>query len=150
MNTTPYWRKLLQHQVKIGKTGLSIPFLIGAKKFTKNPNLLSIKELFKEIINYKDVSALYFCENPLKEFTITIYPALINVPKEYYKFKKGNLIIPNIEKLNGINEIEDLIETLKIYYQYQKNIDNSKFDKNNGKWSDFTDESIEFIKKCLQ
>lgn len=144
----PYWRKLLEYQVQQKKTGFTIPFLIGAKSFTKNPNLLSIKELIYEAINYNDISALYYCNDPLKEFTITTYPSIISTAKEYYKFKIGNLIICKSEKLNGINEIDHVIETLEV--DYKNRIENSEFDKNDKKWSDYTKESKDLITNVLK
>ena len=50
MNTLPSWLKLLKYQRARGKTGLTVPFLIGARRLTVNSPEMKEKEVFDEIV----------------------------------------------------------------------------------------------------
>ena len=72
----PYWYKLIDSWVNIeGRNGLTIPFIIGARKTYINQalkiNVNTISELFVEIVDtdMPQIVSLFFC-GEVKEFVL--------------------------------------------------------------------------------
>lgn len=142
----PYWLKLLKFMyLKERRTGLTIPFVIGAKEVGIEVSHDSIAELLKKIVgNSEQKVAIYFCQK-IKEYVLSIDPNLLcGFIKNTRTF--GNLIIIPSNDLNAIDELEHFISSFEAFYEPK--IQASKFSKNNGSWNIFDNDDLTMIKNA--
>lgn len=132
----PYWSVLLRHFENkcYIHNGLSIPFLIGARKrMEPNTPLLNISDLVNSI---NEVGGTVLeCPN-IGEFVIGSLDAETLKYKSAYTKCIHNILVTD-NSLNAVNNIQELISHFE--QRYQENIDNCEYSKNNGNWTDFTE-----------
>lgn len=132
----PYWSVLLRHFENRGyiHNGLTIPFLIGARKRMQPQEPLSnINDLVKSV---NEVGGTVLECNNIGEFVIGTLDAETLKYKSFYPKWIDNILITD-NSLNTVSNIQELI-----YYfeeRYRINLDNREYSKNNGKWTDFTE-----------
>lgn len=134
------WEKLIYHWCnEKGRYGLTIPFLIGAERLSRE---LTIESLLTEIKESNSKFLISSCGD-LNEYVIGTHKheyAYINSLKNF-----GSLII-NDNKLEKIKTMEELIK--KMENEYLEKTENKLYSKNyySGEWTTFEDNDIELIK----
>lgn len=135
VDNPPYWCRLLRHFEKRGyiHNGLTIPFLIGARKrIEPQEPLLDIRDL---IISINEVGGTVLeCSN-IGEFVIGTIDTETLKYKSAYRKCIDNILITD-DSLDMVNNLQELI--YRFEQRYQKNIDNYEYSKNHGEWTDFT------------
>jgi hypothetical protein len=130
----PYWSVLLRHFENRGyiHNGLTIPFLIGARKrMEPQTPLLNIRDMVNSI---NEVGGTVLeCPN-IREFVIGSLDTETLKYKSLYPKCIDNILITD-NSLNTINNIQELISHFE--QRYQTNIDNCEYSKNDGEWTDF-------------
>lgn len=129
-----YWLDLLKRKMQYG-TGLTIPFLIGAKELLEQ-DLTSIEDLLNEMLDSNESIVIKYCFD-VREYICTLNTSLA---KGYYKniVEFDNLIIvEDYSFLKGINDFDDVIETFELFYS--ENIELKKYSRvynsENDDWS---------------
>jgi hypothetical protein len=137
-----YWHKVLTYYERNNyfSNGLTIPFLIGTRKFIEpnNNSIQTISEFIDELLNSTHFTTIMKCGN-IGEYVIGVLDnetkGLINTQyKGVYK-QFGNLIVTD-SSLNNItnnNELKLLFENL-----YSDLLDKNFFSKENGEWINYT------------
>lgn len=148
-----YWQALLIRQKEIGKRGLTIPFIIGSKKYY-NGEIDTIEELINDILNSKSQIVYYTYCATLKKLIFELYePDKPNsFPGRFPKSKN------NIQKKFKQNKhcyddgetIEDIISKLNGYYK--KHIDESRFSitEYDERFREYEESDKRFIKKAFE
>lgn len=132
MESEKYWYKLLIHFEKnrYFENGLTLPFIIGSRKFIEpEQNLQSVQELISEFNNSD-----YFI-NVLKCDLIGEYVFRISDTENKKIYGGiGNFVITDssFSDYESYNEI-----SLKLEKRYNKIIKAEKFSRKNGKWNNF-------------
>jgi hypothetical protein len=140
------WYTLLRFwclkQIPLGH-GLTIPFLLGAEKYFGGREL-SISQLFDEMINYPRIEGQFFtikyCDQ-IDEIIIGI-DELTDLELKYYRDLKGIILLHDDQEFQNH---EDLLKYLT--KKYFPTITSNEFSKTQGKWSEFHDDDIAWIKK---
>lgn len=143
----PYWYKLLKCKA-YGATGLTIPFLIGANEFSSDSRVNKISELLMHVSKnqYGEVM-LRYC-NQTRDFVLTISSNFV-LAKTYYKpLIFQNLLVVPEKNLKGLDNLEHIIMSFEI--DYENLIRAGKFSIVNGESQYFTEDDLDFIKKCLK
>jgi hypothetical protein len=150
----PYWYRLLDNWVCIqDNSGLSIPFLIGAKSIINDegkPNENSIKELFQSVIN--DIQSNYcvslkYC-NTIEAYIFGL-KSRADVIEPYFKSSHNDIpaltLIDNVfGRTESLDEIVAFLEK-----EYNSHILSGKCSRQNsafGEWGAFSDADVNFIK----
>lgn len=132
----PYWSIILRHFEKRGyiHNGLTIPFLIGVRnKIEPQKPFLKISDL---IISINEIGGTILeCPN-IGEFVIGTLDAETLKYKSAYPKWIGNILVTD-NSLKMVNNLKELI--FQFEQRYQKYIDNCKYSKNNGVWTDFSE-----------
>ena len=147
-----YWKKILKSQRARGKSGLTIPFIIGSQHFLKQKKYkYDIPKLIFEIV-----------EKGIFEITLTLCPDIhtlileIKKPykKVYYPKFNGNEQINLSVAITLMDEFGDTIENIisKLAERFQDKINNGEFSAKNSQdqreaiWDSFCEiEDIPFI-----
>ncbi len=151
-----YWEKILKSQRGRGKSGLTIPFIIGSQHFLKQKKYeYDIFQLIFEIV-----------EKGTFEVTLTLCPDIHTLILEIKKPYK-NVYYPKINgneqtnlsvAINLIDEFGDTIENIisKLVEKFQDKINNGEFSAKNSQdqreaiWGSFSEiEDYPFIIKSL-
>jgi len=133
------WEKLVNYWCnEKGGYGLTIPFLIGAERLSKE---MTIESLLLEI-NESDSKFLISSCGDLEEYVIGTHKpeyAYINSLKSF-----GSLII-NDDELEKLKTMKELIEKMK--NEYLEKTENELYSKNydSGEWTAFEEDDIELI-----
>ncbi|MFI1770220.1 hypothetical protein [Thalassobellus citreus] len=133
------WKKLINYWCnKKGRYGLTIPFLIGAERLSRE---LTIESLLIEIKESDSKYLISSCGD-LDEYVIGIHKpeyAYINSLKNF-----ESLII-NDNKLEKVKTIDELIEIME--NEYLEITENGLYSKNydSGEWTSFNDSDMELI-----
>ncbi|MCK6649151.1 MAG: hypothetical protein L6Q66_05820 [Bacteroidia bacterium] len=156
MNRNKYeWKKLIYYWVKIkGRSGLSIPFIIGTRTLTDKGFIVDsncVIELLNEIKDSNDdeVVTLQHCEN-IREYVLGLNDP--NMPKD-------GLLVPNektgktriIATLNTAflgKTFEDIIKSLTS--RYKDCLTNKTFSRIDYQWSAFSDSDLAMIENALK
>lgn len=149
IESKPHWIQLLEYiHFKEKRTGLTIPFIIGAKLYFHKSELITIEDFLKDIINNSNQqSALYYC-NQIKEYVLTVNPYIINgYSKNTLIFNKLK-IIPLNGFLKGLTDLEHIIDCFDIFYQPQ--MTNSKYSVKDEIWCEFDNNDKVFIRTAYQ
>jgi len=133
------WKNLIDYWCnEKGRYGLTIPFLVGAERLTRE---MTIESLLNEI---KESDSKYLISScgELNEYVIGIHKpeyAYINSLKQF------DSIILNDSELEKVKTMEELIA--KIEKEYQDLTENELYSKdyNSGKWTNFNNEDLELI-----
>jgi hypothetical protein len=140
----PYWLFLLESYLQnLNRSGLTIPFIIGAKPYFEinNNNLNNVRELLLEMQNIETS----------KTFTIkkcqAINEYVIGIDNDAhflngYVPRFGNITL-NDGAFKDERSFESIIVTLE--KKYNECIENSVFSKNNGKWINYSEDDLETI-----
>ncbi|MAN28094.1 MULTISPECIES: hypothetical protein [Mesonia] len=133
------WKKLINYWCnEKGRYGMTIPFLIGAERLSRE---MTIKSLLTEIKESDSKFLISSCGD-LDEYVIGTHKpeyAYINSLKNF-----GSLII-NDDELEKIKTMKELIE--KMENEYLEKTENELYSKNydSGEWTAFEDSDIELI-----
>ena len=151
-----YWKKILKSQRGRGKSGLTIPFIIGSQHFLKQKKYeYDISQLIFEIV-----------EKGTFEVTLTLCPdihtLILEIKKPYknvyYPKFNGNEQTNLSVAINLIDEFGDTIENIisKLVEKFQDKIINGKFSAKNSQdqreaiWGSFCEiEDYPFIIESL-
>jgi hypothetical protein len=152
----PYWYRLLYNWVCIrDNSGLSIPFLVGAKSISVDevhPNENSIKDLFCSVIadaqpNY--CVTLKYC-NTIEAYIFGLQ-LRADVIEPY--FNGGYNDIPALALIDGVfgknQSLEEIVTFLE--KEYNPYIQSGKYSRQNrafGEWGAFSDADVNFIKNA--
>ncbi|MBI9033149.1 MAG: hypothetical protein JEZ03_01630 [Bacteroidales bacterium] len=152
----PYWYKLITYWViNRKKTGLTIPFIIGAKQdFDPDSEFDSVASLFIEIKNsdFKELFVLSHCPN-VREYVLGIKTVPLRIKGNVFKNDKTE-----VETLLATMNTEILGSTFvevvsSLHEKYSGIIGKGYYSKIDGEWScydqndkEFIDEAIEFYK----
>jgi hypothetical protein len=138
----PYWHKLLLHFEKRGyiRNGLTIPFLLGAKKINDPETaMLSVEKLVMEFMEYG--ATIMKC-GYINEFVIGSLDLETEQMAGYERKFKNFVISYNSFAMH--DSIEKIVELLKGIYRFP--LSENKFSKENGIWIEYTDTDL----KCLK
>ena len=145
----PYWIKLLEYFCyKKRRTGLTIPFIIGAKEYFKEPNLQSTSELIHEVIGYQEQKVVLFYCNQIREYVLTIDPVFLRGYIRNAVLIENLTIIPSNSFLKGVEELNHIIDCFDIYYQTQ--IDSTEYSRKNESWVCFDEDDKKIIKSAYK
>ncbi|WP_127845486.1 hypothetical protein [Psychroflexus aestuariivivens] len=146
-----YWEILLTAQKKKGKSGLTIPFLIGSQLIIKNKaDIQNIKDLILDIVENSSFEVnLRYCINCktliLEKRNIRNYAFF----QDYNNKPQSNLSIAKFHKNDLGTSIEDLIISLESKFNFPiKNKTFSSKPNPDGRipeWEFFSNEDIKFI-----
>lgn len=152
----PYWYRLLDNWVCIqDNSGLSIPFIIGAKSIITDgakPNENSIRELFRSVIN--DIQPNYcvslkYC-NTIEAYIFGLQ-SRADVIEPY--FKSGHTDIPAITLIDNVfgssQSLDEIVAFLE--KEYNSYLLSGKYSRQNrafGEWGAFSDADVNFIKNA--
>jgi len=149
-----YWKVLLIEQRNRGRSGFTIPFIIGSQNYLpeEHPRLSVESLLFEILSNDSFNTCIRYCSdtNELileikKENTPVIYP-------NYNGLSQTNFSVSIANKDLGTTS-EEIIETLT--EKFQSYIDKGHYSVKNREygrdsvWGDFSESEIDFIKKCI-
>ncbi|MFW0715137.1 hypothetical protein [Pedobacter sp. N23S346] len=152
----PYWYRLLDNWVCVqDNSGLSIPFLVGAKSISTDgvyPNENSIKDLFCSFIaetqpNY--CVTLKYC-NTIEAYILGLQ-LRSDVIEPYFKSSYSEIpalaLIDNVfGRVQSLDEIVNFLEK-----EYNSYILSGKYSRQNsafGVWGSFSDADVNFIKNA--
>lgn len=151
-----YWKKLLKSQRDRGKSGLTIPFIIGSQRFLKQKKYeYDISQLIFEIV-----------EKGTFEVTLTLCPdihtLILEIKKPYknvyYPKFNGNEQINLSVAISLMDEFGETIENIisKLVDKFQDKIINGEFSAKNSQdqreaiWGNFCEiEDFPFIIESL-
>lgn len=148
----PLWFRVLEYYEKNGyyDNGLTIPYLIGCNTII-NPTrpILSLTELLNEFqnIHKPEIITIFECGN-IGEFVVAI---LDYESKLYYTeskrsiHKRFNNILVLDSSLDKCSNINQVISIMKKKYQFI--IQEQKFSKNDGVWTEYTEIDRERLSK---
>lgn len=152
----PYWYRLLDNWICIqDNSGLSIPFLIGAKSIITDkvhPNENSIKDLFRSVIadtQPKYCVTLKYC-NTIEAYIFGLQlRADVNEPY----FKSSHNGIPALALIDGVFGKNQLLNEILTFLEkeYNSYILSGKYSRQNsafGEWGSFSDADVNFIKNA--
>lgn len=144
----PYWLFLLESYLQnLNKSGLTIPFIIGAKSYfgIDNNTLDSVQELLFEIQNI-DTSKTFTIKKcqAINEYVIGIDDDAHFLSGHVPRF--GNITL-NDGAFKDIHSFQSIIAALE--EKYIECIENGVFSKNNGKWTSYTEDDLESIKAAI-
>lgn len=148
----PYWYKLILFWKKINKkTGLTIPFIIGAEMLvTPNQKLKNVTQLLGEIMNSsnENIIVLNFC-NDINEYVLTLDDNPYRLIKQEFKSPITNKITlkmtPSTEILG--TDFGSICESLE--KRYSKQLQESTFSNTHFKWSPFSDGDKKMIEQAM-
>lgn len=147
-----YYRQLLSFWCHTkGRTGLTIPFIIGLnKKFNLNKSIFDTKSLLLAI--YDDVELesepilVRYCSD-MDEYILGLDEKVWPI-KNHFK-NIGTICLANEELENDINNINELVDFFD--RRYSALIEKSQFSKvGRNKWSTFTHENECLINEFIQ
>jgi len=149
-----YWQILLHKQKLRGKSGFTIPFIIGCQRFfTNNVDKQNIEQLLVSILsNSKFTITLRYCID-IKEIILEISNPMTPVyfPK-YNGMDQRGLSVSTFNTDLG-ETCESIIRELENRYLFR--IINNEFSvqiNDSGRdsiWGDYTESEIHFIKDCI-
>jgi len=152
----PYWYRLLDNLVCIqDNSGLSIPFLVGAKSISADgvyPNENSIKNLFSSVIAHARPNycvTLKYC-NTIEAYIFGLQ-LISEVNEPYFESDYNNipalaLIDSAFGRTQSLDEIVNFLEK-----EYNSYILSGKYSRQNcafGVWGSFSDADVNFIKNA--
>ena len=152
----PYWYRLLYNWVCIqDNSGLSIPFLVGAKSISVDgvhSNENSIKDLFHSVIadaQPKYCVTLKYC-NTIEAYILGLQlSADVNEP--YFKSDYNN--IPALALIDSVFGKTQSIDEIVVFLEkeYNSYLLSGKYSRQNrafGEWEAFSDADVNFIKNA--
>lgn len=153
----PYWYKLISNWVNEGYDGLTIPFILGAKRFLYGDEEFGEDEIFdllSEIKNSdfdKHIITFYHCDIKLDEKVLGLFSKLN--ANHYQGIKFLNNVTNQISFAVG-NEVKlgETIEEIssKLNAEYQGKIEKKQFSKyNKTEWGPLTPKEEKFIKDTM-
>lgn len=142
-----YWYDLLQAWKNEGGTGLSFPFLIGAKeiiddKYSSAPN--DIEDLIDEMLehdNEEEIIRIKWCAN-LRGIVVGLCDRDDVVDGKFF----DNVVITGKILRDYGDEISDIKSG--VISEYTTQIEQKEYSKNKGSWGYFAENEIEFIRKA--
>jgi len=156
-NQTPYWHDLILHWMDVERRdGLTIPFILGAKKeidkeYKYEEN--EVEKLFTEIINYEDdnyIVTLAYCDR-IGEKVLSLFK---RIQEKYYQGKPFKN--PKTHKVsmfigNGSHLGETVAEiSHRLQEEYQDKILKNEFSYINCTWQNYTTKEQEMIRNVLK
>ncbi len=160
MSNRHFWYNLIERARKsdIIIDGLTIPFMLGAKKLLDpsfNIDDNSIQELLAEIINSDTDEKAVLKYSPTKQYIITLRDAQFcseNLSDGLvFKNKKGNKVLYVAKAVSVLgNTIQKISKAL--HDEYKNQIERETFSWNEGarRWQKFTDAEKEVIATAIQ
>jgi len=151
MDNQPYWYQLISHWVNVKKrTGLTIPFIIGAKNFFEsNSNLNSVTELLNEIVESEIEETIILNNCPhVGEYVLGICSVSSFLSGTDFKNEEtGNvtLIATTSTKILG-EDFRSICRSLEKKYKNQ--INEGHFSKEDFDWTPFTENDIKMIEEA--
>lgn len=150
-----YWEKLLLSQKRIGKSGLTIPFIIGSQNYTNTVQKDNIEELLLDIVQNSNFEiTLRICADIHTLILEKRNPKnLIYYPK-FENHTQSNFSVAKTLKESLGDSVEEII--MELIIEFQDLIDNELFsaqpsqDKRIASWAKFSElEDIPFILMSL-
>jgi len=149
-----YWKSLLLYQRRIGRSGLSIPFIIGSQRFLeKISNIQDIKHLILDVmVNDSFVTTLRYCTD-IKALILEIKKSQTPV---YFPTFNGQSQM-NFTVSTGIKSLGETVEQIldELISMYQIRIENEQYsalvndDSRDSIWSNYSDKDIQFIRSAF-
>lgn len=155
VSDSPYWYKLILHWVKVlGREGLTIPFIIGAKSLVSIGNEVtkkSISDLFSEIKNsdIKNTITLSYCDT-IGEYVLGINNP--NSPKVGSNIKNQNTGKTTLITTTGIEVLGKSLDEISdsLVERYLLCLQQGEYSKIDLKWAKYSDSEIKMIKTILE
>ncbi len=149
MNNHPYWYRLLVSWSKQGKTGLSLPFLIGAKTFINQahaPSSGDIKNLLTEVLLFEppsDSLRLKWCRNTFS------YVFGITKADDNYEGLSFNKLFFCGDLLREFGDTQlDIIDG-RLIAKYSQQVTNETYSIIRGEWQAYNNSDKKFITTSL-
>lgn len=132
----PYWYKLLYNWCILrNRTGLTLPFIIGAQSCVKNSDI-SLEDIDDFI---EKVSANSYSYSIIAKVCPDLKEAVLGLTERGNKYSTGIYIQDNLYIATSLSEYakseEELINYLK--QKYWDRVSEGQFSKNNGNWDGF-------------
>lgn len=136
----PYFQNVLEHFCKKNyfQNGLTIPFLIGARKILEqHDDVLTVQDFIEEIESSKNKVTIMKCGN-INEFIVGLMD--LETEKMIQQFPSiyktlGNFVCTD-ESLDTCNNIHEIGELLSHRYSYH--LESGKYSKIDGDWQYFS------------
>lgn len=148
-----YWYKLLQEWVIVQKrSGLTIPYIIGALELTGNSSQESVESLINNIVksDYGKTIVLKRCDD-LNEYILTIERAIIYPENFIHRSpQSGNIIFKAALDTKPLGDnIAEIIR--KLAKRYENNINKGQFSRDMFlSWTEYSENEKEFIIQVLK
>lgn len=149
-NNYPYWFRLIDHWVnRKGKTGLTIPYVIGAYSVvTPNAKIHTVRTLFDEILNSDIPMPLSLTTCPTAGIVLGLRNDFILAPEGEIKDASGKT---KIMVADAVKRYEDTWEKKLAAFEndFRTCLEEENFSYLLGRWQKYPPNELEFIKEAI-
>ncbi|WP_316777862.1 hypothetical protein [Pedobacter antarcticus] len=146
-----YWQTLLSNWRELGHDGLTIPYILGAKRYCAyEDDNLSVEELIFDISTNSTYQVyLSYC--------FSIDQIILGIRDESKRNNAGEFLLSSLNE-NSSLFISKFLDDFKrdvfsvgkeLAMRFQDIVDEGNFSFNNREWGNFTSDELSFIRSCF-